>query len=539
MNQRSIQRYRLISSLIWLAVFFVIFSGILILIISGPDDYKQCKAPVDIAPYRGIGIGANHTFFRLLTSGDDTEIPISFPDSTAISNLMNEQTAVLYPSATKFPYFSNLLWSWVQFISYDMILTRPSNTTDVIYSGVGHPPLTRSSYQLDSDGNRQQINYATPYLDGSTIYGLNLETSLSLRRLDGTGKMKTVVTPTQDANDAELLEQPADSRVYQNPLLTALHILFVREHNYWCDRLKADRPYLSENELFNMARHFVISEIQSITYREVIPLLLGIDSLDPSTCFTHIDFNNAHAVDTSGGKKHSHKVSILNEFAVTASRILHSMVTNTLILRNPQTGAIFNEVNLTVDQCSNQSLIWENGIDDILLGASLQKAEKRDVSIADILRLYKPNCTNPLFTMDLGSIDITRGRDHAIPSYQDFYRYFKKIDASVPVSCEEFAYSSTICHQIAMLYGSKTAPIDLFLGLLVETKHGRSTLGIVGTNLFKLQFSHIKHNDHYFYLWDRIIDGYVVEVHNVKLSTIILRNTNIDSSIMDPNVFVV
>jgi hypothetical protein len=539
MNQRSMQRYRLIGGFIWLSVFFVIFSGVLILIISGPDDYKQCKAPLDIAPYRGIGIGANNTFSRLLTIGNDINPPVSFPDPIDISDLMNEHLAILHPSTTKFPHFSNLMWAWIQFISYDMILTHPSNTTDTMFSGIGQPPLTRSSYKLDVDGNRQQINYATPYLDASTIYGLDLETSISLRKLDGTGRMKTITILSQDVNDAELLPLTADIRVYQNPLLAALHVLFVREHNYWCERLKADKPYLSENELFNMARHFVISEIQSITYREVLPLLLGIDSLDPSTCFTHIDFNNAHAVDTGHGKKHSHKVSVLNEFAVGASRILHSMVTNTLILRNPQTGIVVNEVNLTEGGCTNQSLLWDYGIDDILLGASLQKAEKRDVSVVDMLRLFKPNCTNPLFTLNLGAIDIARGRDHMIPSYQDFYRYFKKIDPSVPVSCEEFAYSSALCHQIAMLYGSKTTPIDLFLGLLIETRHGRSTLGIVGTNLFKFQFSHIKHNDHYFYLWDRIIDGYVVEVHNVKLSTVILRNTNIDSGIMDPNVFIV
>ncbi len=536
MIQRNTRRYQYVSALIWLSVFIVVFSGVLILILSGSDDYRQCKAPLDVAPYRGIGIGVNVSFSRLLSISDDIHTHVYPFDPSDISELMDQQDGIPYPPGIKFPEFSNLLWGWLQMVSYDMILTKPGNVSDTMYSGTGMPPLIRSSYELDDHGDRQQINYATPYLDGSTIYGLDLATAFSLRRLDGTGKMKVSATPYQDINDADLLFKAADPRVNQNPLLTALHILLVREHNYWCDRLKYDMSYLTENELFNMARHFVISEMQAITYREVLPLLLGIDTLDPSTCFTHIEFNNAHAIKTKNGKKYSHRTSVLNEFAVGASRILHSMVTDHLTLRNPQTGEITQQVN-TTDHCNNESLLWTFGIDDILLGASLQPAEKRDISLIDSLRNY--HICNTSMILDLAAIDITRGRDHSVPSYQDFYRHFKKISPMSSVYCEDFAYSSEICNAIEGIYGSSTAPIDLFLGLLIEKRYGRSTLGIVGTNLFKFQFSHIKHNDHYFYLWDRVIDGYVVEVHNIRLSKIILRNTNINSDIMDPNVFLV
>lgn len=536
--QRNSRRYRVTSALIWLSVCFVVFAGVLILILSGSDDYSQCKAPLDVAPYRGIGIGVNVSFSRLISiiDDDDDENLQIFPNPSVISSLMNQENAVPYPSGVGFPKFSNLLWAWLQLISYDIVSTKPSNATDTIFGGNDAPNLTRSFFVLDNAGDRQQINFASPYLDGSTIYGLSVSTVYSLRRLDGTGKLKTSITLTQDSTDSELLFKAVDPRVYQNPLLTALHVLLVREHNYWCDRLKYDMHYLSENELFNIARHFVIAEMQAITYREVLPLFLGIDALDASTCFTHIEFNNAHAIKTKHGKKYTHRTSVLNEFATSASRVIQSMVTDKLLLRDPQTGEITHTVN-TTGNCNNQSLVWLYGIDDILLGASLQPANKRDIFIEDAVRLYR--ACNDTSLLDLSAINIARERDHRIPSYQDFYRHFKKIPPSVVISCEEFSYSNEVCEMITGVYGSNTTPIDLFLGLLIEKRYAHSTLGVVGTNLFKYQFSHIKHNDHYFYLWDRVIDGYVVEVHNIRLSKIILRNTNIDSGIMDPNVFLV
>ena len=53
-----------------------------------------------------------------------------------------------------------------------------------------------------------------------------------------------------------------------------MHTLFVREHNYWADRIKKAYPKLSGNEIYALARDIVTAEIQSITYREYLPLIL-------------------------------------------------------------------------------------------------------------------------------------------------------------------------------------------------------------------------------------------------------------------------
>ncbi len=45
-----------------------------------------------------------------------------------------------------------------------------------------------------------------------------------------------------------------DVRAAENPDLTSLDVLFVREHNYWVGQLHAEDPSLSGDQLYSMAR---------------------------------------------------------------------------------------------------------------------------------------------------------------------------------------------------------------------------------------------------------------------------------------------
>lgn len=67
-----------------------------------------------------------------------------------------------------------------------------------------------------------------------------------------------------------------DRRVRQQPLLTVMHTLWLREHNRVANALyaiygtsKSDEYYYQE------ARRIVIAEYQHITYHEYLPVILG------------------------------------------------------------------------------------------------------------------------------------------------------------------------------------------------------------------------------------------------------------------------
>ncbi len=66
-----------------------------------------------------------------------------------------------------------------------------------------------------------------------------------------------------------------DVRAAENVALTSLHTLFAREHNRWVDSLERDHPDWSSDELFHAARMRVEAEVQTITYSDFLPILVG------------------------------------------------------------------------------------------------------------------------------------------------------------------------------------------------------------------------------------------------------------------------
>lgn len=66
-----------------------------------------------------------------------------------------------------------------------------------------------------------------------------------------------------------------DVRASENVGLTAIQTLFVREHNRLADEISVADPEASDEEVYQRARLVVIGLVQSITYNEFLPALLG------------------------------------------------------------------------------------------------------------------------------------------------------------------------------------------------------------------------------------------------------------------------
>lgn len=66
-----------------------------------------------------------------------------------------------------------------------------------------------------------------------------------------------------------------DSRVNEQPGLTAIHTLWMREHNRVARELQNLNPRWSNDEVFEEARRIVVGEMQHITYNEWLPIIVG------------------------------------------------------------------------------------------------------------------------------------------------------------------------------------------------------------------------------------------------------------------------
>lgn len=95
---------------------------------------------------------------------------------------------------------------------------------------------------------RQQVNAITAWMDGSMIYGSDATTAASLRTMQG-GQMKTSagnLLPTDAAGNF----LAGDVRVGENPELTSLQTLFVREHNRTAARIALANPTWNDEKVF-------------------------------------------------------------------------------------------------------------------------------------------------------------------------------------------------------------------------------------------------------------------------------------------------
>jgi len=146
-----------------------------------------------------------------------------------------------------------------------------------------------------------KLNQNTHWLDVSTVYGSDNATSTSLRNSSN----GLLLTSTDSKNGRQLLPVSAscttnacfkagiyarelicilvrlnvhntgDPRVNEQPQLTVIHTIWMREHNRVAKTLAILNPTWSRETVFQEARRIVIAEFQHITYNEFLPTLLG------------------------------------------------------------------------------------------------------------------------------------------------------------------------------------------------------------------------------------------------------------------------
>ena len=395
--------------------------------------------------------------------------------------------------------------------------------------------------------SREQINAITAFVDASNVYSSidgdngdqNQQEGWDLRTRDGTGKLKV--------GDNDLLpklindeETAGDVRAREMPGLAAMHTLFVREHNRLCGLLANDTRTngWGDEAYYQNARRILIAEMQNVIYGEYLPVVLGSKAMEDNGLVLPLNINSI----SNSQYDVNEDPSITNSFATAAYRFGHSMIQGIIQMRDTIRTDVVQSYPLSENyfNMTNYELDNGNGMEQVLMGLLMQKAQKND-------RLITTETTNKLFPhegepfgADLAARNIQRGRDHGLPGYVTFWRSFgRQPNDPIDINCwsdKPTRISQANWNILRTLY-RHPKQIDLFVGGLAEDPDptgGAAFSGLTGPTFNKikaLQFKSLKSGDRYFFTHVGQAGSFtntgVDTLLSRKLSDIICDNTEI------------
>ena len=564
---------------------------------------------------------------------DGVSQPVSGPPTRYVSNrIFNDEAQNLFSenNVTQWGFV------WGQFLDHTFGLRQETGGEDAPIAFDANDPLEAFQDTLGfipfsrtpaAPGTgvpgvpRQQINTVPSFIDGFPVYGGTADRLEWLREGPVDGNMNnnkaTLMLPDgylprADSRgdpgsaphmdlDGRLLGEPdravvaGDVRANENLSLTATHTLFAREHN----RIVAALPKGLDNELkFQIARRVVGAEEQYITYNEFLP---------------------AFGLKLSRYRGYNPGVnpSLVNEFATIAYRA-HSMIHGdvepegqTADYTDAQLQAIEDqgvEVETDGDDVDfdvplnvaffNPDLLQQIGESAVLKGIGAEPEYKNDEQIDNQLRstLFQvpvsdnpecldgpdlPECFSGV--SDLGAIDIERGRDHGMPSYNalrkayglrparsftditgestdrfpkdplidkqdpiddpnilDFTHLLDINGNELPLGTQDGAVvgirRTTLAARLKAIY-KNVDNLDAFVGMVSEKHVPGTEFGELQAAVWRKQFEALRDGDRFFYLNDPVLPA-IQKIFGITykhtLSEIIQMDTGVTVA---PNVF--
>ena len=457
------------------------------------------------------------------------------PSPREISNTVLAQKKSVY----NYKLASDMLWQWGQFLDHDIDLSEgieppepapipipagdeffdPNNTGSITMA------FNRSIYDLSTGINspRQQLNELTGWIDASNVYGSDEERAIALRTMDGTGRLKMSRKKLLPFNkyglsnaggDSDTLFLAGDVRANEQVGLTAIHTLFVREHNRLAKKIRRSNRYLNGEDVYQRTRKIIAAEIQIITYNEFLPILLGPDALSRYR-----------------GYKPWVDATIANEFSTAAFRLGHSLLSPQLLRLNKKGKEIkYGHLALRDAFFSPHRIINEGGIEPLLRGLASQPCQDLDELIIDDVRNFLfGQLGNGGF--DLASLNIQRGRDHGLSSYNATR---VALGLSSITSFADITSDPVKQTKLSNTYAT-VDDVDLWVGALSEDKVPNALVGETFYTILKDQFERLRDGDRFWH--ERQHYGKDKKyLRSITLAKIIRRNTKIGKDIQR-NVF--
>eukprot|EP00854_Cymbomonas_tetramitiformis_P005431 gene5431-6586_t len=361
-----------------------------------------------------------------------------------------------------------------------------------------------------------------------------------------------------------------DVRGNENIGLTSLQTLFLREHNRIAGILSQLNPSWSDEEVYQETRKIVGAEMQILTYKEYYPANMGIGAshfipetpLDHLACPSHISGDEPPSGSTKGlfGSKDScdwynpgERGDTTNEFSTAGFRLGHTQVGEAFErYAEAEQGELRQHTNGHVAMrhafFNNSKILLEGGIEPILRGLANQDNHGHDAKLTYDLggHLFGPPGPKGL---DLVALNIQRGRDHGLPTFNKFREYyniktFRTFSESAHNGSHSFdtfldpkiGYQKEVLLALNDIYNGDARKLDAWVGLLAEARLPGWEWGVTLTKLLADQFKRYRDGDRFFWTNSGVFTSNQRHaLSKLTLAGVICANTDIKH--IQPNVF--
>lgn len=395
-------------------------------------------------------------------------------------------------------------------------------------------PSMRSLPGQQTLGPREQINQNTAFLDASQVYG---ENNCICQKLRGfSGRMNSTIHPIKGK---ELLPQSpshpeckapsgqcfiaGDGRASEQPALTVIHTIFLREHNRLVEGLRGVNPHWTGEQLFNHARRIVSAQNQHISYNEFLPRVLSWNA---------VNLYGLKLLPQGYYKEYNPTCnpSIVTEFAAAAFRIGHSLLRPHI----PRLGTNHQPIDppiLLRDGFFKPDMILQPGmVDEISRGLVATPMETLDQFITgEVTNHLFEDRKIPFSGIDLIALNIQRSRDHGMQGYNS-YRALCNLKRAQNWDDLSREIPPEVINRLKRIYPS-VDDIDLFPGGMSERPLQGGLVGPTFACIIAIQFRQLRKCDRFWYENEdpavRFTEAQLTELRKTTLAKITCDNLDV------------
>lgn len=320
------------------------------------------------------------------------------------------------------------------------------------------------------------INLNSHWWDASAIYGSSEERRAEVRsNVEGKLVLKDGNLPLDPETGVALTGFSENWWVG----LGLLHTLFTLEHNAICDRLKAEYPQMTDDELFGTAQLInsaLLAKIHTVEWTPAIiahPVLKvgmranwwGLAEERLHRAFGRISKSEVvSGIPGSAFEHHGSPYQLTEEFAAVYR--LHPLLPDRLSVRSTADDTLVDDMEMKEIILLNAHRVLTGGANVTDLWYSFGTQHPGAVQLHNF-PAWMQDLTLPDGTrLDLGAVDILRDRERGVPRYNEFRRQLHLTPAA---TFDELTDNPVWARELEEMYEGDVERVDLQIGMHAET----------------------------------------------------------------------